>query len=92
MNPKPQAVSIEGHSRARRAGPITLDNVVFDNIGPPNVYAEYADIHIGPGGANFRPAGVDVNLTDESTGTSTPKQCVFPKLPAPQLPEDWFVE
>jgi polygalacturonase len=90
MNTKPLGVNIEGHSRARRAGPITLDNVVFDNIGPPNVYAEYADITLGPGGANFRPAGVDVNLTDQTTGTSTPKQCVFPKLPAPELPEGWL--
>jgi len=92
MNTKPLVVDIEGHSRVRRAGPITLDNVVIDNIGPPNVYAEYADINIGPGGANFRPAGVDVNLTDESTGASTPKQCVFPKLPTPELPEGWLHE
>ncbi len=90
MNTKPLAVDIEGHSAARRAGPITLDNVVIDNIGPLNVYAEYADITLGPGGANFRPKGVDVNLTDQSTGESVPKKCVFPKLPAPKLPDDWL--
>ncbi len=92
MNTKPLAVSMEGHSTVRRAGPIILDNVVIDNIGPPNVYSEYADIVIGPGGANFRPAGPDVNVTDNSSGTSTPKQCVFPKLPAPELPEGWLRE
>jgi polygalacturonase len=92
MNTKPLVVNIEGHSRVRRAGPITLDNVVIDNIGPINVYAEYADITLGPGGANFRPAGVDVNLTDNTTGGVPPKQCVFPKLPAPELPEGWLWE
>jgi polygalacturonase len=92
MNTKPLVVNIEGHSKVRRAGPITLDNVVIDNIGPINVYAEYADVTIGPGGANFRPAGVDVNLTDDTAGGSTPKRCVFPKLPAPALPEDWLWE
>jgi polygalacturonase len=90
MNTKPLVVNIEGHSRARRAGPITLDNVVVDNIGPLNVYAEYADINIGPGGANFRPDGVDVTVTDESNGKSVPKRCVFPKLPAPELPDGWL--
>ena len=57
MNTKALVVNIEGHSRVRRAGPITMDNVVIDNIGPRNVYAEYADITLGPGGANFRPDG-----------------------------------
>jgi polygalacturonase len=92
MNTKPLVVNIEGHSQVRRAGPVTLDNVVIDNIGPLNVYAEYADITLGPGGANFRPDGVDVNLTDESRGESAPKDCVFPKLPAPELPEGWLRE
>ena len=92
MNTKPPVVNIEGHSRVRRTGPVSLDNVVIDNIGPIDVYAEYADIEIGPGDANFRPAGVDVNLVDNSRGRTTPKQCVFPKLPAPELPEDWLVE
>ena len=90
MNTKPLVVNIEGHSQVRRAGPVTLDNVVIDNLGPHNVYAEYADITLGPGGANFRPDGKTVNLTDDSTGDRKPKQCVFPKLPAPELPEGWL--
>jgi len=71
MNIKPLVVNIEGHSRVRRTGPVTLDNVVIDNIGPNNVYAEYADITLGPAGANFRPAGVDVNLTEEPSDRAT---------------------
>jgi polygalacturonase len=93
MNTKPLVVNIEGHSAVRRTGPVTLDNVVIDNIGPLNVYAEYADITLGPGGANFTPAGVDVNLTDNSAAERPPpKRCVFPKLPAPALPEGWLWE
>jgi hypothetical protein len=56
------------------------------------VYAEYVDIELGPGDVNFRPRGVDVNLTDNINGESTPKKCVFPRLPAPELPEGWLVE
>jgi polygalacturonase len=92
LNTKPPEVSLEGHSKARRAGPVVMDNVVIDNISPLDVYAEYIDIALGPGGTNFVPAGVDVNLTDNSTGQSKPKRCVFPKLPAPKLPDDWLVE
>jgi polygalacturonase len=92
MNTKPPEISLEGHSKARHTGPVTMDNVVIDNISPLDVYAEYIDITLGPGGANFVPAGVDVNLTDNSQGTGTPKRCVFPKLPAPQLPDGWLRE
>jgi polygalacturonase len=92
MNTRQPVVNIEGHSRVRRAGPIVLDNVHFDNVGPPDVYAEYADIEIAEGGANFRPGGVDVNLVDNSRGGTNPRQCVFPKLPAPELPEGWLTE
>jgi polygalacturonase len=92
MNTRQPVVNMEGHSKVRRAGPIILDNVVIDNIGPPDVYAEYADIEIGPGGANFRPQGVAVNLVDNTEGETPPKECVFPKLPAPELPEGWLWE
>jgi polygalacturonase len=92
FNTKQPVVNIEGHSRVRRAGPIILDNVVIDNIGPPDVYAEYTDITIGPGGANFRPEGVDVKTTDNTRGQTAPKDCVFPKLPTPELPEGWLAE
>jgi hypothetical protein len=92
MNTKQPEVSLEGHSKARRTGPVIMNNVVFDNISPLDVYAEYIDITLGPGGANFIPTGVDVNLTDNSNGQGTPKRCVFPKLPAPKLPEDWLTE
>lgn len=91
-NTKQPVVNMEGHSRARRAGPVKMDNVVIDNIGPPDVYAEYIDIELGPGDVNFRPQGVDVNLTNNITGDSAPKKCVFPTLPAPELPEGWLVE
>lgn len=92
MNTRAPVVSIEGHSQARRTGPVTLDNVVIDNIGPPDVYAEYVDIDIGPGGANFRPQGVDVDLTDNTSGEIHAKECVFPTMPTPELPEGWLRE
>lgn len=90
MNTTQPVVAIEGHSDARKAGPIEFDNVVIDNIGPPAYSAEFADIEIGPGGTNFDPSGPSVTVTDNSTGTVTPKECEFPTLPAPKLPEGWL--
>jgi hypothetical protein len=82
-------VTIEGHSNTRRAGPIKFDNVVIDNIGPGAVAAEYADIELGPGPVNFKPQGRSVNVVDNAGG-GQPFQCVFPKLPAPELPPGWL--
>jgi polygalacturonase len=90
MNTAPPVVTIEGHSKVRRAGPIKMDNVVIDNIGPPAVFAEYIDLEFGPGPVNFMPEGEGVKITDNRTGKSKPKECVFPELPTPELPDDWL--
>jgi polygalacturonase len=83
-------VTLEGFNDTMRAGPITLDNVIIDNMGPNGVAAEFADIQLGPGDVNFRPAGLDVDVTDNLAGGSTPRTCVFPTLPTPDLPPDWL--
>lgn len=90
INNKQPVVTIEGHSTARRAGPISLDNVVIDNIGPQAVAAEYVDVQLGPGNVNFKPQGPDVTLTDSISGPSEPRRCVFPTLPTPQMPDGWL--
>jgi polygalacturonase len=90
INNKQPVVTIEGHSTARRAGPISLDNVVIDNIGPQAVAAEYVDVQLGPGNVNFKPQGPDVTLTDTIAGPSEPRRCVFPTLPTPQMPDGWL--
>ena len=83
-------VTIEGHSSARRTGPVRLDNVIMDNIGPHAVAAEYADIELGPGPVNFMPGGRDVTVVNNMAGGGEPQHCVFPTLPAPRLPEGWL--
>lgn len=90
MNLTQPVVTIEGHSNLRKAGPIELDNVVIDNIGPQAVDMEFADLQIGPGGVNFDVEGEGVTVTDESTGDAEPHECVFPTLPAPELPEGYL--
>jgi hypothetical protein len=67
-----------------------MDNVVIDNIGPQAVSAEFIDLTLGPGDVNFMPEGVGVNVTNNIKGSSRPKRCVFPELPAPELPENWL--
>jgi polygalacturonase len=83
-------VTLEGHSSTRRAGPITFDNVIIDNIGPHAVAAEYVDVELGPGDVNFMPSGREVSVKNNMAGGGAPSHCVFPKLPAPQLPPGWL--
>jgi polygalacturonase len=84
-------VTLEGFNATLPLGPVTMDNVVIDNMGKLDVAAEYADIQLGPGDVNFTPSGFDVNVTDNRVpGSSTPRTCVFPTLPAPQAPPGWL--
>ena len=84
-------VTIEGFNAGLRAGPITLDNVMIDNISADQgVAAEFADIRLGPGQVNFRPSGAGVTVTNSIIGSSTPRECVFPTLPRPEPPAGWL--
>ncbi len=89
MNTSQPVVVIEGHGPTRRGGPVLLDNVVIDNIGPQAVAAEYTDIELGPGPVNFVPQGPGVTVRNDIAG-GQPRECVFPTLPAPALPEGWL--
>lgn len=90
MNLLQPTVTIEGFNAADRAGPITLDNVVIDNIGPVAVAAEFVDIQLGPGNVNFTPSGPSVTVANGITGASTPRACSFPTLPTPVKPAGWL--
>jgi polygalacturonase len=83
-------VTLEGFNARVRAGPITLDNVIVDNIGPRAVAAEFADIRIGPGKVNFAPNGPGVKLTDQVEGDGPSMNCAFPTLPVPEKPAGWL--
>lgn len=82
-------VTLNGFNAALPAGPIRLDNVHVDNIGPQAVSGEFSSVVLGPGPVNFVPKGVGVTVTDERAPGSTPKRCVFPTLPAPKPPAGW---
>ena len=58
-------MTLNGFSALYPAGPITLDNVIVDNIGPSAVEAEFANIVLGPGAVNFSGyiSGQDVTVT-----------------------------
>ena len=81
-------VTLNGFNAVYPAGPITLDNVIIDGIGQ-SVSSQFANITIGPGDVNFAPEGLGVNVTNAIAGTSTPRACSFPPLPAPQPPPGW---
>ena len=90
MGAQRPVVTIEGFNAARPVGPVTLDNVIIDNLGPLDVAAEFANITLGPGDVNFTPAGPWVTVTDTRTEGSTPHACVFPTLPTPEVPPGWL--
>ncbi len=87
------AVTLNGFSVLYPAGPVTLDNVIIDNIGPLAVEAEFSNIVTGPGPVNFASYidGQDVTVTSMPVDNSVqPINCVFPTLPAPQPPAGWL--
>ena len=93
MSKTQPVVTLNGFSPAYPAGPLGLDNVVVDNVGPAAVEAEFASIVLGPGPVNFGSyisTAQDVTLTNMVTPNSAqPINCVFPTLPAPQPPPGW---
>ncbi|HXX70505.1 MAG TPA: glycosyl hydrolase family 28 protein [Polyangiaceae bacterium] len=84
-------VTLGGFNALYPAGPITLDNVIVDGIGPQAVSAQFASFVLGPGDVNFMPAGVDVNVTDNISGQTSPYACTFPTLPTAEgMPPGWL--
>jgi hypothetical protein len=82
-------VTLEGFNAALPLGPVTLSNVIIDNMGSLDVAAEFANITLGPGDVNFKPAGQGV-VVEDKRGESTPLPCVFPPLPTPEMPAGWL--
>jgi polygalacturonase len=97
-------MTLNGFNTVLPAGPISLDNVFVDNVGPQSVSGQFSNIVLGPGEVNFGGSlislsqhplptggGQGLAVTDnrDPTQAGTPKHCVFPKLPAPQPPPGW---
>ena len=84
-------VTLEGYNATKPLGPVTLDNVVIDNMGTLDSAAEWADIRLGPGDVSFTPSGLGVTVTDARIPASRmPRKCVFPTLPTPEVPAGWL--
>lgn len=82
-------VTLNGFNSTLPAGPITLDNTIVDNTSPLAVASRFADVRLGPGNVNFVPSGPGVTVTNNISEKSAPRECKFPKLPAPELPPGW---
>jgi len=74
-------ITLEGYDDTHRLG-MTLDNVHVDEA-PPRVVAAYADLVLGPGPVNFRPAGLDVTLS-VIPGRGAPNACEGKFVPMPR--------
>jgi polygalacturonase len=93
MSQGQSVVTLNGFSALYPATNIGLDNVFVDNVGPESVAAEFSQIALGPGAVNFAGyiSGQDVNVTQNFvTPSDPPINCVFPVLPAPQMPPGWL--
>lgn len=90
MSTSQPVVTLNGFNTVHPAGPITLDNVIVDNISQQAVAASFADVRLGPGNVNFVPSGLDVTVTNGISGASAPHECEFPVLPTPELPAGWL--
>ncbi len=54
-------ITLDGYDARHRLG-IAFDNVIAANPGAMKIAATHADVTLGPGPVNFRPAGPDVSL------------------------------
>ncbi|MGC4086802.1 MAG: glycosyl hydrolase family 28 protein [Polyangiaceae bacterium] len=90
MNTRQPVITLEGNAVTRPTGPISLDNVIIDNVTPLDVGAEFVEVNLGPGNVNFTPQGREVKVVNNISGESTPRACKFPTLPAPTLPDGWL--
>lgn len=92
MSQTQTVVSVSGYSVNNITGPVSFDNVVFDNIGPQSTLARFSDIVMGPGNVNFDFPSNSLGTTVEDNrlpDSSKPKTCRFPTLPVPTMPEGW---
>ena len=73
-------VTLQGYDETRRLG-MALDNVQID-VDPAQILASHADMVLGPGPVNFRPAGEDVTLKG-TPATGAPNACQGKFVPMP---------
>jgi hypothetical protein len=61
---------------------MTFDNVHLDAPAGINISASHADLTVGPGPVNFRPAGEEVTISKIS-GKGSPNACTGKFVPMP---------
>jgi polygalacturonase len=69
----PGKITLDGYDEKHHLG-IAFDNVTLSDPGAVKITADHADVSIGPGPVNFRPAGADVKVTGEA-GREKPNAC-----------------
>ncbi len=74
-------ITLDGYDKTHRLG-IQLDGVTLDKPEAAKITAVHAEIQLGPGATNFRPSGVDVQVTG-TEGKGTPNACRDKFVPFP---------
>ncbi len=65
---------LDGFDDMRRLG-LTFDNVTLNPVGAIQMVASHANLALGPGPVNFRPAGTDVHINDVKAAAARPNSC-----------------
>jgi polygalacturonase len=78
----PGKITLEGYDPTHRLG-IVFDNVTLSDPKEVKLSANHADVTIGPGPVNFRPAGEDVKVAGEASA-GKPNACSEKFVPLPQ--------
>jgi polygalacturonase len=77
----PGRITLDGYDAAHRLG-IRFDNVTLDSPARIKISAVHAEITLGPGPVNFRPAGEDVTVKgNPGQGSAYSCENAFPPLP-----------
>jgi polygalacturonase len=66
-------VTLDGYDETHRLG-IAFDNVVIDDLKGTKWSASHADVKVGPGPVNFKPAGEGV-VIEGTSGEGKPNSC-----------------
>ena len=74
-------ITLDGFDAAHRLA-ITFDNVTLDDPAKTKISGIHALVTLGPGPANFRPAGDDLKI-EGSPGKGAPNACEGKFIPLP---------
>jgi polygalacturonase len=76
-------ITLDGYDAGQRLG-LAFDGVTLGDPDRVSIVAQHADIRLGPGPVNFRPAGADVTVTGTPATANPADSCAQRFMPFPR--------